>query len=483
MQRSDAPVRYFVPFFCIITSMDRTWRLVAAILLLLITGCSLTGQPEPALLPSPDPSLQPSASSQASATPTPTIEPLPVAPGDIWLVNETDHALLCFDSQTLAQKAAIGIEGGLSALIQGEYGIWAIGSNGQELLKIDPVQRSIISRKKLDGYTLHALAASPESVWLGVQPDPLPEPAVPGASPGGGLVLLDAQSLETVVFVDLGAPATDVEVYGGWVGAVSTWNGISSVFIIDPVTYSTFQPDQGSLWYGTTRIAVNNAGIWVVNSVTPAALALLPVTTGSNQVLVPLEGMRGNAFDVQATSSGVWIVSDLGEIVKIDPVEQKVKAVFPVSRSEASLTATEEMVWLVSQWDGMIYAISPDQERVMVMVTTGNRKPTPTLTPTITPYPTEAQLPNCSAGFNTRLKVGARAIVESESAMPNRIREEAGLEGKVLGFIQQYETVMVLAGPVCRDNWVWWKVRSEQSYIVGWTAEGDEETYWLQPLE
>ena len=463
--------------------MKRTWRFDAAILLLLISGCSLTGQPGAALLPSPEHSLQPSPSFQASPVPTPTIEPLPVAPGDIWLVNEPDQSLLCFDSQTLAQKAAIGIEGSLTALIQGENGTWAISDAGRELLKIDPVQRSIANRKKLDGYSLQALAASPDGVWLGVQPDPLPEPAVPGASPGGGLVLLDALSLETVVFIDLGAPATDVEVYGGWVWAVTTWNGISSVFIIDPLTYSTYQPGQGSLWYGTTRIAVNDAGIWLINSISPATLVLLPVTIGSNQVLLPLEGMRGNAFDVQATSSGVWVVSDLGEVLKVDPVERKVKAVIKVSRSEASLTATEEMVWLVSQWDGMIYAISPDQERVMVMVTSGNRKPTPTRTPTITPYPTEAQLPDCQAGYSTHLKVGARAIVESESALPNRIRAEAGLEGKVLGLIQQYETVMVLAGPICRDNWVWWKVRSEQSFIVGWTAEGDEETYWLQPLE
>ena len=464
--------------------MKRTWFILAAGLLLLLTpGCSFTDQPVADLSPSAVSSPKPVVPSQEAATPTGTIEPLPVAPGEIWLVNETDLTLLCFDSQTLAQKAAIDLESSLTALIQGEYGIWAIDGTGKQLLKVDPYQHSISERKNLTGYSLHTLAASAEGVWLGVQPDPLPTPSLPGVSPGGGLILLDPQNLEIITFIDLGAPVTDVDVYGGWVWAVTTWNGISSVFVIDPSTYSTYQPNQGDLWYGITRIAVNADGIWLMNSITPAVLVLLPVQSGANQVLIPLEGMRGKAYDVQATGSSVWVVSDLGEVLKVDPVERKVKAVIKVSRSEASLTATEEMVWLVSQWDGMIYAISPDQERVMVMVTSGNRKPTPTRTPTITPYPTEAQLPDCQAGYSTHLKVGARAIVESESALPNRIRAEAGLEGKVLGLIQQYETVIVLAGPICRDNWVWWKVRSEQSFIVGWTAEGDEETYWLQPLE
>ena len=434
-------------------------------------------------MPSAEPSLQPAASLVSIGTPTPTIEPLPVAPGEIWFLNETDHALLCFDAQTLAQKAVIELEGGLSALIQGEHGIWAIDGSGKQLMKIDPQEHRIASQASLAGYTLLTLAAGAEGLWAGAQPDPLPEPEVPGASPGGGLLLIDPHSLESITYINLGAPVSDVEVYGGWVWAVTSWNGLSAVFIIDPLNYTVYQPDQGSLWYGTTRIAVNDAGIWLINSMAPAALVLLPVPSSANHVLIPLEGMRGNAYDVQATGSFVWVVSDRGEVVKIDPVERKVKAVFPVSRSEASLTATEERVWLGGQWDGMIYALSPLEERVMVMVTTGNRKPTPTRTPTITPYPTEAQLPDCQAGYATRLKVGARAIVESEPALPNRIREEAGLDGKVLGFIQQYETVMVLAGPVCRDNWVWWKVRSEQSYIIGWTAEGDEETYWLKPLE
>jgi hypothetical protein len=177
------------------------------------------------------------------------------------------------------------------------------------------------------------------------------------------------------------------------------------------------------------------------------------------------------------------VISDKGEVTKIDAGTKEIVTIFPVSSREADLFTTKDMVWVISDWDGLIYAVSPVQNKVMVIVTTGNRKPTPTRTPTITPYPTESPMPPCTAAYNTRLKVGGRAIVESDAALPNRIRAEPGLGGKVMGFIQQYETVLIIGGPVCRDDWVWWKVRSEQSYIVGWTAEGDKETYWLQPLE
>ena len=87
--------------------MKRTWFTLAAGLLLLLTpGCSFTDQPVADLSPSAESSPKPVVPSQEAATPTGTIEPLPVAPGEIWLVNETDLTLLCFDSQTLAQKAA-----------------------------------------------------------------------------------------------------------------------------------------------------------------------------------------------------------------------------------------------------------------------------------------------------------------------------------------------------------------------------------------
>ena len=31
-------------------------------------------------------------------------------------------------------------------------------------------------------------------------------------------------------------------------------------------------------------------------------------------------------------------------------------------------------------------------------------------------------------------------------------------------------------------GWAWWRVRSQSQDLEGWTSEGDEGTYWLEPL-
>ena len=72
------------------------------------------------------------------------------------------------------------------------------------------------------------------------------------------MLLIDQVSLEPVTYISLGAPVSDVEVYGGWVWVVTSWNGLSSIYIIDPLSFAVYQPDQGSLRYGATRIAVSD---------------------------------------------------------------------------------------------------------------------------------------------------------------------------------------------------------------------------------
>ncbi|MEN6523582.1 MAG: hypothetical protein ABFD14_07615 [Anaerolineaceae bacterium] len=455
---------------------------VVILMLIFVSGCSVLVPPSDTILPSNTPSVSTSTFLLA-LSPTFTIEPLPVAPGVIWLVNQADHTLLCYDAQTLAQIISLPVKGEIPAIIQGDFGVWAIDDINQQVFQIDSQTHQIAQSISLSGYIPYSLAASDQGIWVGVQPEATPSPDNSSAPSGGGLLLVDPDSGSIRSMIELKAPVKDVEFYGGWIWAVASGNGFSSLYLIDPKTMTPYQPEQGATWYDQTSIAVNADGVWLINSMTPHTLVHLDMQKDWGQTQIPLEGMKGNVYEIAASENNVWVISDKGEVARIDAGSKEIVAVFPVSSREADLFATKDMVWVVSAWDAMIYAVSPVQNKVMVIVTTGNRKPTPTRTPTVTPYPTESPMPPCTAAYNTRLKVGARAIVESEAALPNRIRAEPGLGGKVMGFIQQYETVLIIGGPVCRDDWVWWKVRSEQSYIVGWTAEGDEETYWLQPLE
>jgi hypothetical protein len=66
---------------------------------------------------------------------------------------------------------------------------------------------------------------------------------------------------------------------------------------------------------------------------------------------------------------------------------------------------------------------------------------------------------------------------------PNRIRSEATLReyGLVLGHIPSGAVFEVIQGPQCdlNDSIAWWFVRYDG--IEGWTAEGQVDTYFVEP--
>lgn len=107
------------------------------------------------------------------------------------------------------------------------------------------------------------------------------------------------------------------------------------------------------------------------------------------------------------------------------------------------------------------------------------------ITPTFSPDPTletEAWDACPGAAYQSRLRVGDTAEVSSDPPLANRVRTDASLDAEVLGYIQPGEDAIILEGPRCNNNWVWWKVRSNESGLEGWTAEGDEDSYWLVPV-
>jgi hypothetical protein len=64
--------------------------------------------------------------------------------------------------------------------------------------------------------------------------------------------------------------------------------------------------------------------------------------------------------------------------------------------------------------------------------------------------------------------------------LPNRIRSYPGFNGDVLGQIPAGEQFWIANGPFCAENSAWWQV--SYNGIVGWTAEGQNNVYWLEPL-
>lgn len=127
---------------------------------------------------------------------------------------------------------------------------------------------------------------------------------------------------------------------------------------------------------------------------------------------------------------------------------------------------------------------------ILPSLETGDTTPAPTpIEVIVTPAPQEeatsdsSPWPACAgADYLSRLHVGDTAEVSNNPPLANRVRSDAGLEYEVVGSIEPGERSLVLDGPRCANNWVWWKVRSNASGLEGWTAEGDSDNYWLVPV-
>lgn len=104
---------------------------------------------------------------------------------------------------------------------------------------------------------------------------------------------------------------------------------------------------------------------------------------------------------------------------------------------------------------------------------------TPTTTPTLT-LTSSALRAVCTNAHASRLDVGMYAFVSFDPPLANRVRAEPGTQGRAVGRMEPGIVMLITGGPQCANNWVWWQIRTNDG-LVGWTAEGDQSTYWLVP--
>jgi hypothetical protein len=101
---------------------------------------------------------------------------------------------------------------------------------------------------------------------------------------------------------------------------------------------------------------------------------------------------------------------------------------------------------------------------------------------TNTPTPAGHSRVSCPGALPSRLQVGQTGKVSLEPSIANRVRRGPSRDARVTGQLMPGEKFDVLEGPRCADGWAWWRVRSQAQDMEGWTSEGDEDTYWLEPL-
>jgi hypothetical protein len=80
-----------------------------------------------------------------------------------------------------------------------------------------------------------------------------------------------------------------------------------------------------------------------------------------------------------------------------------------------------------------------------------------------------------------RLFVGGSARVTPGE--PNALRSQPTRNNSlsaILGQIPGGATFLVVSGPQCAEGFYWWQVNYNGQ--IGWTPEGENSTYWLEPL-
>ncbi len=87
-----------------------------------------------------------------------------------------------------------------------------------------------------------------------------------------------------------------------------------------------------------------------------------------------------------------------------------------------------------------------------------------------------------NATLPSRLQIGSTAQVALDPPLPNRVRQDPNTTAVINGYIDPGETVTIIDGPACDQDWVWWKVKDQSGNLIGWTAEGDQTSYWLVPV-
>lgn len=97
--------------------------------------------------------------------------------------------------------------------------------------------------------------------------------------------------------------------------------------------------------------------------------------------------------------------------------------------------------------------------------------------------PTPQPVPECNLA--TRLSIGLRARVTTFPPQANALNSQPARPSRdsrslLLATIPVGGTMVLLNGPVCNDGVLWWQVN--YNGIIGWTGEGAEGVYWLEPL-
>jgi WD40 repeat protein len=92
---------------------------------------------------------------------------------------------------------------------------------------------------------------------------------------------------------------------------------------------------------------------------------------------------------------------------------------------------------------------------------------------------------DCAGADYLPSRLAGGMYAEVTPGRPNNVRSEPTTSADIVFTIAAGEVVYVTSAPVCADGYVWWQVGHDgidQIEDFGWTAEGVDGEYWLEPV-
>jgi len=82
------------------------------------------------------------------------------------------------------------------------------------------------------------------------------------------------------------------------------------------------------------------------------------------------------------------------------------------------------------------------------------------------------------------MDIGIKGRVSYTDGTPLRLRREPFIDLKTnyIKDLSEGTRFTILDGPVCKDEYVWWKIRTNNDH-EGWSAEGDYDEYFMEPYD
>lgn len=432
-----------------------------------------------------EPPIATNTSTSTLVPPTMTVAvpqetPEPVV-SSVWVANWMDGNIIRYDGKTLAEEASIAVGGRPMQIVVQQDAVWVADTTQNQILRINPADNQVETIITIDSMEVQNLAVGEGAVWVGVR-EAVEEPAEgeeANINLNGGLVRINPDGNEIDEYIETGAPVTDIAFQDGIVWVVSTGNEFSTIYKIDAKTNELQDIGDFGIWDGGIKITASANSLWLINFTMGNKLIQLDGKTGEKMEEIDLGRITGRAIDLTTTADAVWVLFDQGSVAKVDIAQRQIFSIITVSANVNEIFSQAGAVWVIGQANATVYRIDTAQNRVVGEAVTGSNMPTLTLPPTLTLSVYEA----CSGAPATRLHVGDRARVAMYPYENQRIRKEPNSGSTILTLFSPGTLMKILEGPVCSNGWVWWKVQSYTSGDIGWTAEGDSASYWLEPVE